>query len=90
MVAAGQQLFTTCAACHGPDGKGLPNLGANLTDTEWLNADGTYESIQAIIKTGVPTPKQSQTPMPPMGGAQLTDDQVKAVAAYVWSLGGGK
>jgi hypothetical protein len=25
-----------------------------------------------------------------MGGAQLTDDQVNAVAAYVWSLGGGK
>jgi len=24
--------------------------------------------------------------MPPMGGAQLTDDQVKALAAYVWSM----
>jgi cbb3-type cytochrome c oxidase subunit III len=90
MVAAGQQLFTTCAACHGPDGKGLPNLGPNLTDTEWLNADGTFASIQSTIKTGVATPKQAPVPMPPMGGTQLTDDQIKAVAAYVWSLGGGK
>jgi hypothetical protein len=24
--------------------------------------------------------------MPPMGGAQLTADQVTAVAAYVWAL----
>jgi mono/diheme cytochrome c family protein len=24
--------------------------------------------------------------MPPKGGAQLTDDQVSAVAAYVWGL----
>jgi hypothetical protein len=24
--------------------------------------------------------------MPPMGGAQLTPDQVSALAAYVWSL----
>jgi len=24
--------------------------------------------------------------MPPMGGAQLTADQVSAVAAYVWAL----
>jgi mono/diheme cytochrome c family protein len=24
--------------------------------------------------------------MPPMGGAQLTPEQVSAVAAYVWSL----
>ena len=26
----------------------------------------------------------------PMGGAQLTPDQASAVAAYVWSLGGGR
>jgi mono/diheme cytochrome c family protein len=91
MVAAGQQTFAgTCAACHGPDGKGLPNLGANLTDSEWLDTDGTWAGIEKTVKTGVPQPKQGQTPMPPMGGAQLTDDQIKAVAAYVWSLGGGK
>jgi mono/diheme cytochrome c family protein len=24
--------------------------------------------------------------MPPMGGAQLTPEQTKALAAYVWSL----
>jgi hypothetical protein len=24
--------------------------------------------------------------MPPMGGAQLTPDQVSAVAAYIWGL----
>ena len=27
-VANGQQKFaTTCVTCHGPDGKGMPNLG---------------------------------------------------------------
>ena len=26
-------------------------------------------------------------PMPAMGGAQLTAEQLSAVAAYVWSLG---
>jgi mono/diheme cytochrome c family protein len=25
--------------------------------------------------------------MPPMGGAQLSPEQVSAVAAYVWALG---
>jgi mono/diheme cytochrome c family protein len=24
--------------------------------------------------------------MPPMGGAQITPDQVSAVAAYIWAL----
>jgi cbb3-type cytochrome c oxidase subunit III len=90
MVAQGQQTFSTvCSTCHGPDAKGT-QLAPNLTDAEWLNIGGTYEEIQNVVKTGVQTPKQFPAPMPAMGGAQLSDDQVKAVAAYVWSLGGGK
>jgi hypothetical protein len=46
--------------------------------------------IAKTITTGVPQPKDYRSPMPPMGGAQLTPDQVSAVAAYVWSLGGGR
>ena len=38
------------------------------------------------MTTGVPKPKEHPAPMPPKGGAPLTDDQVKAVAAYVYSL----
>ena len=90
MVAEGQQTFNTvCVACHGPDAKGTP-LAPNLTDAEWIDSDGTYDAIINIVKTGVPQPKNAPAPMPPMGGASLTDDQVRAVAAYVWSLGGGK
>ena len=90
MVTAGQQTFSTiCAACHGPDAKGT-QLAPNLTDAEWINIGGTYDEIQTLVKTGVPTPKTHPSPMPPMGGGNLSEDQVKAVAAYVWALGGGK
>ena len=90
MVASGATTFSTvCAACHGPDAKGT-QLAPNLTDAEWLNTDGTYDGIQNVVRTGVATPRAAPAPMPAMGGAQLTDDQVKAVSAYVWSLGGGK
>ena len=90
MVAEGQKTFSTvCVSCHGQDAKGT-QLAPNLTDSEWLNINGTYDEIQKLVKTGVPQPKKAPAPMPPMGGAQLSDDQVKAVAAYVWSLGGGK
>lgn len=91
-VTQGQQIFTStgnCFTCHGPDAKG-GQLAPNLTDSEWLNVDGTFDQIQDVIKNGVPTPKQHPAPMPAMGGAQLSDDQVKQVAAYVYSLGGGK
>jgi mono/diheme cytochrome c family protein len=90
MVAAGAQTFSTvCSACHGADAKGT-QLAPNLTDAEWINIDGTYPAMVTLVKTGVPMPKAAPAPMAPMGGAMLTDDQVNAVAAYVWSLGGGK
>jgi mono/diheme cytochrome c family protein len=65
-------------------------VGPNLTDSEWLNTDGTLEGITKTIQSGVPTPKKAPAPMPPMGGASLTPDQVRAAATYVHSLGGGK
>ena len=59
---------------------------ADLTDQQWINGDGSYDFIVHTVTTGVPQPKQHPAPMPPKGGATLTDDQVKAVAAYVYSL----
>ena len=90
MIKDGQAIFQgagLCAACHGPDAKGLPNLGANLTDTQWLHSKGTYDDIVKQILTGVTADKStSGTVMPPKGGSSITDVQIKAVAAYVWSL----
>lgn len=91
-VTAGQQLFSTtanCYTCHGPEAKGT-QLAPNLTDAEWINISGSFDDIQTVIKKGVNPPKQHPAPMPEMGGAKLTDAQVKQLAAYVWSLGGGK
>jgi mono/diheme cytochrome c family protein len=91
-VTAGQQIFTStgnCYTCHGPDGRGT-QLAPNLTDSEWINIDGSFAAIQQNVRTGVPQPKQHPAPMPAMGGATLSDDQIRQVSAYVWSLGGGK
>ena len=91
MVVLGDRVYhgqvggATCTGCHGAAGTGTP-LGPNLTDTQWLWGDGSYRSIAKTITAGVPEPKQYRSPMPPMGGAQLTPDQVSAVAAYVWAL----
>ena len=87
MVAEGGTIFKgagICFTCHGQDAKGVPGLGADLTDSEWTHSDGSYEKILATIMAGVTSPTGAV--MPPKGGPPLTDDQVKAVAAYVWSL----
>ena len=91
MVQEGKQIFTTngnCYTCHGANAEGTA-LAPSLTDSEWLwvtPGPNEYEDLQTRIKEGVPQPKSHPAPMPPMGGATLTDDQVKAVAAYVYSL----
>ena len=76
-----------CYVCHGSAGKGVTGIGPNLTDREWLNGDGTAEAIAKVITEGVAKPKKAPAPMPPKGGGQLTDAQIKAAAAYVHSLG---
>ena len=91
MVALGDRIFhgqvggAACAACHGANGKGSP-LGPDLTSRKRLWTDGSYPELLNVITNGVKQPKQYRSPMPPMGGAQLTPDQRAAVAAYVWSL----
>jgi cytochrome c oxidase cbb3-type subunit 3 len=75
----GKPKFVVCAACHGPDGKGNPVIGApNLTDKIWLHGWGEQAVVNTITsgKTNV---------MPPQGRL-LTPEQIHVLAAYVWSL----
>jgi mono/diheme cytochrome c family protein len=91
VIADGQKIYAgpgLCSACHGPQAKGINGLGPNLTDAEWLHSNGTYDALVVQITTGVPANKsKSGVAMPPKGGAALSDAQIRAVAAYVWSLG---
>jgi len=91
MVALGDRIFhgeiaeAACTGCHGDTGQGTP-LGPDLTAKKWLWSDGSYAGIKITITEGVSQPKEYRSPMPPMGGAQLTPDQLSAVAAYIWSI----
>ncbi|MDI1300425.1 MAG: cytochrome-c oxidase, cbb3-type subunit III [bacterium] len=84
LVAAGQEKFATnCAACHGPDGKGNPMMGApNLTDTIWLY--GGSEST--VIKTLT----EGRNGMMPAWKDILGPERVHLLAAYVWSMSHNK
>lgn len=89
MVQQGQQIFTgkgTCFTCHGMDATGT-QLAPNLTDDEWLNIEEpSWDAIQQNVRTGVPNPVEHPSPMPPMGGAQLSDQEIQAVSAYVYAI----
>jgi mono/diheme cytochrome c family protein len=87
-IAQGDSIYHKngmCYACHGTNAEGA--VGPNLTDAEWLHGDGPYDMIVATITSGVPADKAKKgIPMPPKGGSSIPDEEVKAVAAYVYSL----
>lgn len=88
MVTAGETVFGgsgMCFACHGVGGAGGP-LAPALNDSEWLHVEGAYEELVQLITTGVPNPVQFAAPMPARGGAPLSDEQVREVAAYVFAI----
>ena len=89
-ATAGAQIFTdNCAACHNPDGKGNRDMGSpNLTDAIWLYGGDEATLTQTVLngRGGVmPSWGYAQTGSKP----RLSEDQIRAVAVYVHSLGGG-
>lgn len=76
----GKDLFAqNCVACHGPEAKGTPALGApNLTDKVWL-----YGSGEATIIETVTNGRSNQMPA---FKEFLGEDKVHLLAAYVLSL----
>lgn len=93
MIAEGRAIYAgkgLCYTCHGDAGIGMPAIGPNLVDETWLNTDGSYAGIAAVVRTGVATPVEHAAGMPAMGGVQLTDAEICAVSAYVHSLGAGR
>ena len=78
--ARGEALFkSTCAACHGAEGKGNPLLGApNLTDRIWLHGGGEPSIIQTIT--------QGRTNQMPAHKDLLSGPQIHLLTSYVWSL----
>jgi len=75
----GKAKFSACAACHGVNGKGNQAIGApDLTDKVWLHGWGEQAVVDAIQRG-----KDNQMPA---HADKLTPEQIRVLAAYVWSL----
>ena len=79
-VARGGKLFAgVCAACHGPEAKGMPALGApDLTDDYWL-----YGRTRAMIREGL---DKGRNGVMPAHKPLIGETPARLAAAYVWSL----
>ena len=81
---AGAEIYAdNCAACHGDTGLGDPEQGApNLADAIWL-----YGSDRATV---IETITNSRYGVMPAWSTRLSEAQIKQVAHYVHTLGGGE
>lgn len=84
VVDAGEEVYlNNCASCHMDDASGMQDLGApNLADAIWLYG-GDYDALMETVtysRYGV---------MPPWT-ERLSEAEIRAVATYVHSLGGGE
>ena len=76
---AGKAKFMVCSACHGPEAKGNPLLGApDLTDNVWLYG-GSAKQIRKTINDG-------RTGIMPAHRDILTKEQIHLVTGYIYSL----
>lgn len=86
----GKQYFDqTCGNCHGMNGQGVPNLGADL-QTSKLVATSSDNRLVALIEDGVPANSpinKSHIAMPPKGAnVSLTTQDIREIVAYIRQL----
>lgn len=80
LVQKGQAIFqSTCASCHGADGKGQGGMAADLTHY------GTPAFLQEVLEKGK---KGHIGEMPSFAYRHFSPTQVKALATYIQSLQG--
>ncbi|MFF7064748.1 cytochrome-c oxidase, cbb3-type subunit III [Pseudomonas sp. NPDC008258] len=80
-VVKGKEIFAAnCVACHGPEGKGTPAMGApDLTHPQAFIYGSSFAQLQQTIRYG----RQGQMP----AQAEIQgNDKVHLLAAYVYSL----
>jgi len=90
-IAFGRNVFgQNCAACHQPDGRGLPGAFPPLAGSDYLNAD-VNRAIGIVVggKTG-PITVNGQTYNSVMPALHLSDDDVANVLTYVYSQWGNR
>lgn len=84
MATEGATIFAdNCAACHMEDGSGDRTQGApKLTDAIWLYGGSREKIIETVTK--------ARFGVMPNWNQRLSEDEIRAVAYYVHSRGGGE
>ena len=89
-IVQGDSLFRGkggCVTCHGQEANGMPNMGSSLT-SGLLFIPHEWQAIDSLIQAGIPEPiTRTSIAMPPRGAkSDLTPEESRLIAAYVWAI----
>jgi mono/diheme cytochrome c family protein len=93
VMVAGQAIYRDqCSACHGLEGKGVPQLFPSLADASSARASDPASLVRVILRgaRSVATKAEPTAPGMPSFAWQLDDAQVAAVTTYIrnaWGQG---
>lgn len=92
VVADGQQLYSgSCVGCHGGDARGIPGIGKDLVESDFMRGLSDEELTQFIIEGRGPFDDLNTTGimMPARGGnPSLSDEDIMAIVVYLRTLDG--
>ena len=86
LIAEGRSVFRGhggCIVCHGQNLEGI--VGPTLKAHKWKDAEnGDFKAIIRVVSSGVPGTVMVSHPN------GVSDDQIVAVAAYIWGVNHGR
>ncbi len=85
----GEELFVTCAACHGPNGEGVEGLGKDMTASEFIASKSDDELVEFIKVGRAPDDPLNTTGvamLPKGGNPALSDEDLYDIVAYIRTL----
>ncbi len=90
LAADGAALYAKgCAACHGVKGEGKPKMGPAIAGNEFVKGGDDAAMVDVIRNGRMGAAKvYKDIPVPMMPQKKLTDDELKALIAYMRGLAG--
>ncbi len=85
MVAGAAIYRDQCSACHGIDGRGIPQLFPSIADSSMVRSDDATSAVRIVLRgaRSVATTAEPTAPGMPSYAWQLNDERVAAVLTYM-------
>lgn len=74
-----------CVACHGPDGRGIENLGVDLVTSPFVATTSEQELVEFLQVGRLPDDPSTRTGRPMPGFSWLAESELESIAGFLKS-----